>query len=488
MSSALPARPAGTEPLLSAGTTSAAIVVVSLLCFVPLSANDFWLHAAIGRIIRTTGEIPASALFPFTEAADFPFHAHEWLASLVMHLLDDGLGHERVIFAKGLLGLALFGLAYRLSHRLTGSFPLAVPLSVAALIVANFRFRLRPELFALLFALLLLNLLAEYRERRNPWYLVACAAIAVPWANMHGSAPIAVALIGAFAAGAALSPGERVRAAAPYALCAAGVALALLVNPYGVGVYRFAWELQASGYLRSLIYEWMPTFSGPFVGTRGFWAFVVYLALLGALLYAGRRRVSPEGWLLLAGFGALALHTQRHIAFFAIVSLYPASLAARALAPRLETSRRLRVAVLIALMAAGGLLLRFGNLSGGYPYFVESNNFSPLLAGYVDQGGVRGNVLNSYALGAELVYRAWPRARPAIDSRVDIYGERYLLFIERVLRDEALFRDFVRRYDVNYVLLTRPDFEGGLRGMPGLQRDGWRIVFADHKAVLLGRR
>jgi hypothetical protein len=485
MASALLARPTGAEQWLNAGTTAAAIVLVSLLCFVPLSANDFWLDAAIGRLILATGDIPRSALFPFTEARDFPFHAHEWLSQVLLSLLDSGLGHERLIFVKGLLGLALFGLAYRLSRRLTGSFGGALLIALAVMIVANFRFRLRPELFALLFTALMLNLLVEYRLRGRRRYLLACLPLAAAWANMHGSAPLAVALAAAFAAGAAWEAGWR--GAAPYALCALFVALAELLNPYGASVFSFAWQLENAAYLRSYVYEWMPTLSGPFVGTGGFWAFMLYLPVLAAVLFAGRKRLSAAALLLLVAFGALALSAERHIALFAVVSLYPLSLAAAALTSRLDASRRLRAGVLLAIVGAVGLALRYGNLSGGFPYFVESNNFSLLLAGYVDAGGVRGNVLNSYALGAELVYRAYPRARPAIDSRMDVYGEDYFLYIERALHDESAFREFVRRYDVHYVLVTWPDFDAGLRHMPDLRGAGWHIAFADHKAVLLAR-
>jgi hypothetical protein len=104
---------------LQAATAAAAIVVVALLTFVPLSTNDFWLHAAIGRMIWASGEIPRTALFPFTEASEFPFHAHEWLSSIALYLLDEHLGYDQLLFVKGVLGFALFGLAFRLSHRLS---------------------------------------------------------------------------------------------------------------------------------------------------------------------------------------------------------------------------------------------------------------------------------------------------------------------------------------------------------------------------------
>jgi hypothetical protein len=57
-----------------------------------------------------------------------------------------------------------------------------------------------------------------------------------------------------------------------------------------------------------------------------------------------------------------------------------------------------------------------------------------------------------------------------------------------VKSDEHAFREFAARYDVRYVLLLWPEFDEGLRRFPALQREGWRMVFADHKMVLLGRQ
>jgi hypothetical protein len=491
------ARPLRADEWLNAATTAAAIVVVSLLCFVPVATNDFWLDAAIGRVIWTTGALPHTALFPFTEARNFPFHPHEWLASLAFYLLDRQLGSAHLLFVQGLLGLALFGLAYRLAHRLTRSFAASLLIALASLVTSNYRFYLRPELFALIFTALVLNLLVEYRLTGKRRYLVACAPIALAWANIHGSAPVALVLAAAFAAEDAWSalraapPDGRLRATAravmAYGACTALMALALLVNPRGIGVFSFAWGMESAAFLRANIYEWMPTLSAAFVGTRGFWAFALFLVGVAAVFAAGRRRLSAAGVLLTALFGFLALLNQRHIALFAIVMLYPVSLAIGDAGSRADRSMPLRAALLALLIAGAGSLVAFGNMYRAFPYFVESDNFSLLLAEYIDSGAVQGNVLNSYVLGGELIYRGYPRLRPAIDSRIDVYGEAYFLFLKKVLSDEPAFREFVSRYDVHYVLLQWPEFNAGLRHMAGLKHDGWHIAFADNKAVLLAR-
>jgi hypothetical protein len=184
----------------------------------------------------------------------------------------------------------------------------------------------------------------------------------------------------------------------------------------------------------------------------------------------------------------LALQTQRHISFFAFTTVYPLSMVIGASGARLQAMRLARAVLPVLLAACAGLLVRYGNMYGGFPFFVESRNFSPLLVEFVENNRLRGNVVNSYALGAELVYRFYPDLRPAIDSRVDVYGEKYFLYVRSLTSDERALRDFVERYDVRYMLLVWPEFDAGVRAMPRLREDGWRIIFADHKVVLLGRR
>ena len=466
------------------------------MTLIPPATSDLWLHAAIGRAIWTSGELPRSALFPFTEASRFPYHATEWLSSLALYFLDGRLGHGNLVFVKGLLGIALFGLCYRLSYRLSASLFASLLVSLAVVAAANYRYYLGPELFALFYTVATLSLLVEFRASGRWRWLLACAPVALLWANSHGSFPVALALAAAFAAGAAVEAcrapaGGRLRACAyaarPYVICAVLMALAMLLNPYGAHLFGFAWDAGNAAFLRSNFYDWAPTFYGPFVGSRGFWAFMIFLAFSAAALSSGWRDVPVAGWLLLVVFGCLALHAQRHIELFAFVSVYPLSAAMRRAAPRLEALPGAHAAVLALLVVCAGLLVRYGNLYGGFPYYVASNNFSLLLVEYLDRPKLQGNVLNSYQLGSELVYRYYPRLRPAIDSRPDVYGEKYFVELARLNSDEGALKAFVARYHVDYILLPRQEFDQGIRRMPHIRDDGWRIIFGDGTVVLLGR-
>jgi hypothetical protein len=484
------------ESWLRAGTVAAAIALVVLLTFVPPGTDGLWLDAALGRVIWTRGGIPSTLLFPFTEASGFPFAAHEWLSSVTLYSFFRLLGHSHLVFVKGLLGLALFGLCWRLAYRQSANLFAAALVSLCAMAVANFRFYLRPELFGLLFFVIVLGLLTEFRASGRRRYLLACVPVALVWANCHGSFPLALVLAGCFAAGAAAEGlraprGHRLRAswlgARAYLLCAGLMACAMLVNPYGANLFRLVWDMGHADFLRSYLYGWAPTLSGPFAGSRGYWAFLVYLAFCAVVLALGRRNVPAAGALMLLAFGGLALQAQRHIVFFALASVYPLAAALRDIAPRVMAPQAARAAMLALIVACAGLVMRYGNMYGGYPYRVQSHNFSPLLIEYLDRPRIKGNVLNSYQLGAELIYRYYPRLRPAIDSRAYGYGRKYFLEIRGLITDERALKAFVARHHVDYILLLQEDFEAGIRHMPDLRKDGWRIVFADGAVVLLGR-
>src|SRR6267142_1371632 len=405
----------------------AALVLVALLTFVPLSSNDFWLQVTIGGMIWNDGAIPRTVLFPFTEARDYPFIAHEWLPSVVFYLLHKWLGYDALLFVKGAFGLGIFALCYRLARRLTGDQAIAVVLAIAAMVAGNFRHFLRPELFAVVFLLGLLNLLVEYQLTGRKLALAWAVPLAALWANCHGSFPVALVIVALFAAGAALerwrSPRAAAAAAAPYAVLGTAMTLAMLLNPYGWHLFAFAWHIAHWQVLSDFIIEWRSPFSDPFGGNRAFWAFVIYLAGGVALGVAFRKR----------------------------------------------------------LIAAA---VRYGNMYGAWPHRIASDNFTPPMAEQL--GKIEGNVFNSYVLGAQLIHDYYPRLRPMIDSRIDAYGERYFLYTVHLGVNEEALLDFIQRYDVSYFLLTWGEFNYRIGTMPRL-REGWRIRFADQRAVLLER-
>lgn len=484
---------------LRVSATVAALALVIVLCFIPQWGNDFWLQARIGRWIVENGQIPRTVLFTFTEARDNAFNVHEWLPSILFHKLDSTLGYDRLVVVLGAAGLLLFGGVFLTVRQLTASHAWALALALLALVNANYRHVLRPELIALLLTVALLYLLATVRDGRGAVRLWWVVPIGVVWANSHGSFILGVMLCGAFAAGegaeaiwrqwtalrwGALRSGWK--AARSYVLAAAAMMAGSLLNPLGLQLWEFVFTLSASEVTKFAIYEWQPTISPVFVSDRPFAIFVFGCLVVATVVVWRRDLLRPTSVLLLLLFLTMALTRLRHVVFFGFAAAIVCSMViGRAKLPRLE--RVVLAGVLLFGLLGTGLAVQYGNARGSYPFHSPSHNFSEPMVAMLENNALAGNVINSYELGAELIYRAYPRLKPSIDSRIDSYGDAYFMTITTMLHDEKRLNDFIEHYDVRHMLLLWRDFDS-VKAMTSLQKNGWRTTFADHKMILLSRR
>ena len=484
--------------LATLAAVALAVVLILLLTVVPLANNDVWILMKVGELIVQTGKIPQTILFAFPTVTDNHFNAHEWLVSVIYHEFDEGFGLARLKWVVGIFALVQFFLSARLAWRRSRSLGIALLMALLAMICANDRYVLRPELFALLLLVCLLLALDRYRRERRWTTLLWTIPVAVVWANCHGSFLLAPVVTGLFALGEALTaataatgtPDVRLRAGwrvgLPYAVAAVAMTAACAVNPAGWSLLAFPFQLQQSQAMRQLIKEWLPTFSPMFMETRAFWIFVAVGLVALATVVVRRRFLGFTDALLFLSFSALALERSRHIVWFGFIALYVCSGLVHGLASDRRRELQWRAAcagfALVALCAC----IRWGNVDYSYFYEAPSNNFSPALVAELADPGVRGNVFNSYELGGELIYREWPRLKPSIDSRVDSYGDDYLLFHLRLLKNEKLLDLFLDGNRVNYMLLLRRDLDAGVRNMPSI-RANWRIRLTDGDIFLLER-
>jgi hypothetical protein len=506
MNSLLDTPASATLPRLRVGTdwirllaVSAVLVAIAVITFVPSSTNDFWLQAKIGEMVWQTHQVPTTVLFPFTPIRDATFNAHEWLPSILFHLLDRGLGHDGLTAVLGALGMALFALSWRLAYRLSGSVAVSLLLAAMAMVVANYRHHLRPEIFALLLFVGLLNLLHAFRRTGRWRNLIASLPLMLIWANTHGSFPLAPVTVLLFGAAAALDellastvPHWRqrlrpaARAAAPYAALAVAQLATALLNPQGWGLLVFAFTFSQSDLARAVVSEWQPTFSGFFMELGAFWIYVACVSLTAIVMLRWRRHVTPLDLLLIGAFGFLSASRCRFVVLFGFVAMAVMARVIGAAGVPARAERLLRTLALALGVAGTALALRFGNVYHAYAFMAPSDDFTEPMKERLMSPSMRGNVINSYNLGAELIYCCYPRLRPWLDSRIDSYGAPYFATTENIMAHEALLLQFVDDYRVDYLLLTRRDFST-VQKMEQLRRSGWRIAFADHKAVLIER-
>ncbi|MEO7106128.1 MAG: hypothetical protein ABIZ09_07135, partial [Rhodoferax sp.] len=233
------------------------------------------------------------------------------------------------------------------------------------------------------------------------------------------------------------------------------------------------------------VLEWISSLDPIAWHWRGFWNGLICAILVVTAATVRWRKLSAVDALILLCFVLLAVKATRFVVYLGIVTAYvmPPLIPSSVQRPERNTGLYGLSAVFSALVL--GFAIKYGNAYGAYPHESSLNqSFTAPMRTALANPAMRGNVMTTYDYGAELVYRAYPRLRPSLDSRIDSYGADYIQFTERLLEDNNLLVDFVRKYDVRYMLLTHEDFRA-VRALPMASQ--WEILLMDKRAVLLKR-
>ena len=490
------ARPPSASTLVRSLRIAVCVMALAWVGFISVSqqvSNDFWLQAKIGELIVQHHAIPDTVLFAFTEIRNATFHAHEWLPSLAFYAWLQGMGEASLPLVNGLLGCLLFGQTARLVYqRSQGDLARAVALALLALAVENYRHVLRPELLSLGLFLLCLDCLSTLQRRCSAHTLALFALGTLVWANVHGSFFLAPLMALAFALGERLDRWRRPTAALSatpartYAWLALGAGLCTLANPVGLALWEFVLHFSQASMAKQDIIEWIPTFDARLHPIRGVAIGMGAMALLLLWLWRQRHRIGHAEVLLALFFLALACSASRFLVYLGFVAAFVAAPPSSAPVSGQGTPAVRPLAwVLLGCLVLWGLVWRFGNANGLYPSSnPDLTKLTPGMVQALADPALQGPVLVSYGLGAELIYRAYPRLQPSIDSRLDSYGDAYYYMHEALWSDPAALQRFVQRYQVRYVLADQSDF-GLLQDSGALDWTQWQVLGMDYKAVLL---
>lgn len=454
---------------------------------------DFWLQAKIGEMIMSDGTIPHTLLFPFTEIAEQHFNAHEWLSSVAFHVLLVVVGEEGLPLVTTLLGLTVFVLAFRFSlHRSEGRFDIALLGAVLTIATENYRHVLRPELFATILLLLFWTLLESLRHTPSRIRLCMATSLAVVWVNCHGSFILGPILATLYAVGNHLDDlrkqgSIRIQLSTTthrLGALALLVWLATLVNPFGFEMLRFVVGFSSDPTLKTVIGEWMPTLSSRWLREPGWWiALVVWIGTAG-IMYQRRRAVSAIEWLVFLMFSALAIKAIRFPLYIGLLAAYMVS----GLSSSTTDTPRKRLLRYKGLTGVGlttlVLVIPFGNAYGVKPYSYGIRRLGPEVLKTLDDPTVQGNVLTSMELGAELIFRAYPRLRPSIDCRIDSYGMAYYGYQLALLQQPALMQEFVQRYNVRFLFYESDRLLKAAKAGTWDERQ-WKLIAWDKNAAFL---
>lgn len=488
-------------PRAFAGLTLTVGLVFLFFCFRPLWHTDLWGHLSYGRLIWQTKSLPATEpLMPLAQGMRFVDTA--WLSQLI------GFGTINRLGIPGLQGLYALSVSicagllawrsYRTSRN--GWFGLAAIL-VFLVVSWNQLVVLRPQLAGLACFVALLSICTSRKPRAVDWFLVP--ALFVAWANLHGSFLMGLALLACCVLGRAvdvirrtgsLQNGIRDDRVRRNFLLLELAAVAVLLNPYGIGLYVEALQFSSNSNLRELT-EW-----GPLSLREGQGQMFAAVAVLLAMLYrCSPRRVRTWEVLALVGFGGAALWSSRLLIWWTPVAAllvamhgYAAWRASRRLplvsepAPRAGKWSVATVGLIWICFAYSPLGVKV--MHGKNPELKKAiSSYTPIASvEYLKKNPPKGLVFNIYEWGDFLQWNGPAGMQVFVNSHAHLVPRDVWNDYMQIIEQRSGWEEGLDRYGVNTVVLDQEFRTSLIKRLK--EDDKWKIGFEQDGQVVFLRK
>ena len=488
-----------------------------LLSYLPLWHADLWGHVSYGRAIWTAGQIPATeALLPLANGV--PIVDSSWMSQVVMYLMEAQFGFAGIQFLYALCITVAIGVLMRWSYLRTGSVKTSLLGLAAFLLVSWGSLRAAQPVLAgvACYSVLLTMLMSRKWNPRNWIYVPVLFGV---WANLHISWTIGLVLLACFTVGracdvllrtknvcCALTNFKTVRTFMLFELAA----IAVLINPYGLGVYFDAWALIQNRNLSDLfIYDplTLRSFAGIAVAAVGVVALIVFrftprrIQTAEAIVLVGFLIAAMWSSHLLLWWGPVAaLFLVRHLA--AIWKKYPTeNLSEEDLEEDLEEGDSLRsglwTIVTIGLAWIFFAYTPFGmTLLHGQPKELEKqiqrekrsvSKLTPAAAvRYWNEHSKPGLIYNAFEWGDYLIYKGTSNTQIFVGSQVQNLPREVWNDYLHISRMGSSWEDKLDRYGVNVIFI---DHASRTSMINQLKRNmNWKLDYDDGVAVIFLRR
>ncbi len=455
--------------------------------------SDVGRHLALGNYILANHQIPTLDILSYTKAGE-PRPPYEWLAEVAFALAFRLLNLDGVVLLTALLIAAAFTLVYvDAAHRSKAPI-IALFISVWAAAASSLHWVSRPHLFSFVFLALWLGMLERVRmgEKQPMWQFPALMMV---WANTHGGFLFGFLTYAAYLGGWLL---ELLRHSAEWhtgrrLLLIGGTSLVTsMLTPDLWGNWVATLNNRSSFVLGHTV-ETMPlNLSG-----INSWPFLGLLVLTIALMILRWKALAPAHAILLAGLAFSGFAMARNVPLFAIAAAplctcwLAQSLGGVRSWTRVEEAfsaidRGLRGFLWSGLAVVVACAVFWSHLRSTQTTVFQWNpGVLPLGAvAWLEEHPQPGHVFNDINWGGYLLFRMWPGQRVFIDSQTDFYGEPFVREYAALLEAPSGWDVMLQKYNVNTLLLP-PSTPLALAAQ---QSTGWRVVYQDATAIIVGRR
>lgn len=390
--------------------------------------TDIWWHLRIGEWIAQHRAIPHTELFS-TSAAGQPWAAYSWLFEVLTYGLFHKFGLVGIVLYTSGAVVAIAAAVHHLLRRLNSDFTFGVLLTFFAMCTMARDYTPRPWLLTILFFTLELDILFHARKTGNVREFLWLPPIFALWTNIHIQFVDGLILLGM----ASLEPVLAKRWPAFQTKLSikkmAGISvaclLATLVNPYGAGIYKVAYDLVTQAASLDQIIELSAI---PFRHVDD-WC-LLFVALAGVFVLARVKRPGFFETALLAFSILVSFRMQRDVW---VLTIAGCAIVISSLARRDGDTVQVRVSEipLVCIATAGFCAVAFliMGVSNGRLQAKLENNLPMQAVNAIRKQSWDGPIFNTYNWGGFLI---WTMHRP-----VSMYGRNTDYGVEKVLRTMA---------------------------------------------------
>ena len=447
-------------------------------------SRDLGFHIMAGRWILEHGAWPQVDTFTWTLAGR-PYIDMNGLFQVALALAYRG-GMRGVNLLRLAFMLATLVVLWLSARRRGVESPALLGIGFTlALLTWEVRLMPRPELVTGLCLALQLYLLRRHADTGDRCFLLATVPLQLLWVYSHSLSHLGIAVLALYAVFRG-----RFSDAAPW-LALAGVAVVMVLNPYGVRGLAWQWSLgeriSEGNLFADFLVELVSPFSSAADQIPALVFFKIMLAATATALIASARQISFFEWAVVLLFGTLASMKMRFVATFAIVALPVALEAAsrrigHALRGRAATVGALVAIALVCQQVVSGGLYAFNR----YPFRLgagESPAVFPIgTVRTLQTSSLGGPIFNAIEHGGYLELHR-PGEKTFVDGRLEVMDEGFYLPYLRALSGngwdtlEQRWRPTVALVPANARELVRRLFEN----------PGWALVDVDAVAFLFAR-
>ena len=469
--------------------------------------TDMWWHLRAGEETLLNKEVYSVDTFSFTrEGADWINHS--WLSQVLMLLIFRAGSYYGLSFWVGVCAVLSMLFVYM---QMKGHPLLRSTVLLFAAVVSSVVWSPRPQIHTLVLFSLLTYLIFKYKGTKEFKYLIWILPIFILWGNLHGGYVLGIILLGSVIVGEILNKilfknfadNLSWRQIVILAIFMVSGVLVVLINPFGLDMWRIPFNTVGVETLQNVISEWAsPDFHQVFQQPM-LWMLLGVFSLIGL----SKKNVDGTELVPLIAFSWAALVARRNFGPFAIIaapifSKYLASLiddwlsvarqkfpwVNRILDKSTQNNRDLKPGIknMLNLILIGLLLVGVGWKIADVNEWefidgAERNVFPVGAVEWLEDSEISGNLFNDYNWGGYLIWNL--RDTPVfVDGRTDLFGDEILNDYLSVMSLQSNWSEILEEYQINSVLV-RSDSDI----VRALQNTDWQIEYQDDISVILSK-